>query len=171
MKIMKKLLLAVLSFLIAAPVFAQKEVNGFSEEITINGESYLVSDALACLDYRLIAKRDCFKSMIGKFPAYGVIDGSNKVIVPCECSGVMFEPKKGCILILHSNKQLLKSKFGIVDFNGKEIIPVSIDMKTSFSNPDKKVWKHYDDLPADVKEQMMEVYKQKKALFDAKMGR
>ena len=83
----------------------------------------------------------------------------------------MFKPEKGCILILHSNKQLLNTKIGVYDFNGKEIIPVSIDMKNSFTNQDKKVWKQYDNLPADVKDGVMEVYKAKKDLFNAKMGR
>lgn len=168
---MKKIVLILLTMCFSFSALAQKEINGFSETITIEDKTYYVSDAYSCLDYRLIAEADRFKSMVGKFPAYGVIDGSNKIIVPCLCSAVMFKPTKGCILVFHSNKKLLKTRIGVVDFDGKEIIPVNIDMKTSMTQPDKKVWKHYDKLPSDVKEQMMEVYKQRKALFDAKMGR
>lgn len=170
---MKKIALIMVSLFISFTGFAQTDLNGFSEQITIDGKTYYVSDTFVCLDYRLIAEPDCFKSMIGKFPAYGVIDGSNNVIIPLveECSGIMFKPQKGCILVSHSNKQLLNTKFGVYDFNGKEIIPISIDMKTSMTNPDKKVWKHYDALSTEVKEAMMDVYKQRKASFDAKMGR
>ena len=168
---MKKLLFVILSVLVASSAFGQSEVKGFSEAISIDGKTYLVSDGYQCLDYRLIAQKDYFKSMIGKFPAYGIIDGNNKIIVPCECSAITFEPSKGCILILHSNKQLLNSKYGVIDFNGSEIIPVSIDMKTSFTAQDKKVWKHFEKLPSAIKEQCIKIYKEKKAQFDAKMGR
>lgn len=125
------------------------------------------------LDYRLIAKTDCFKTIYGKFPAFGLIDGNNNIIIPFnkECSGFLFRPKQGCILVQRSNKSATKNKFGVYDFNGKEIIPISIKMKVSFTEPDKHVWKYYDELPTKVKENMIEIYKQKKAAFDAKMGR
>ncbi len=83
----------------------------------------------------------------------------------------MFKPEKGCILVFHANKSATKAKIGVYDFNGKEIIPISIKMKNSITEPDKNVWEHYDELPAEVKKEMIEIYKQKKAEFNAKMGR
>ena len=73
---------------------------------------------------------------------------------------------------MHSNKAMTKIKVGVYDFNGKEIIPVGIKANVlDLKNPYKKVWEQYDELPAEVKEEMIEIYNQKKAALDAKMGK
>lgn len=107
-------------------------------------------------------------------PAFGLIDSNNNIVIPFneKCSGITYDSQKGCILVLHSNKAVTKIKVGVYDFNGKEIIPVGIKANVlDLKNPYKKVWEQYDELPAEVKEEMIEIYNQKKVEFNTKMGR
>lgn len=173
-KFMKKLFFILTALFFSFTGFAQETIQGFSEQIIIGGQAYYVSDNYPFLDYRAIAKPDCFKTMFGKMPAFGLIDSNNNIVIPFneKCSGFTYDPQKGCILVLHSNKAVTKIKVGVYDFNGKEIIPVGIKANVlDLKNPYKKVWEQYDELPAEVKEEMIEIYKQKKAAFDAKMGK
>ncbi len=172
---MKRKIFVTVLLLFTMSAMGQARLKGFSETITLGSKIYLVADEgnneTTCLDYRLIAETNYFSTMFGKFPAFGVIDGNNQIIVPCIYAGITFETSRGCILLFHTNKQLFNGKYGMVDFDGHEILPISIPMKVfNMSEPDKKVWKHYDKLPLEVKERCVQLYNQKRSLYAYKNG-
>ncbi|MBE6182388.1 MAG: caspase family protein [Rikenellaceae bacterium] len=172
---MKRIIFSLFSLLIVFSAFGQKDnLKGFSRTIDLGSKTYWVSDGTLCLGYRLIAEKDRYSSVFGKFPAYGLIDGDDRLIIPCECAAIDVNYAKGCILVFRSpkgQKRLTSARYGLVDFNGHTVLPPSISVKAfNMQNPDKKVWKHYDKLPEDVKDRCIEVRKRKEALFAQKMG-
>lgn len=148
-----------------------KELVGFSKTITINGsKSYWVSDNYACFDYRIIAQKGYFVDkktsiMTGelietKMPAYGVIDGDNRIVVPCVYADITIDTDKGCIVLHQCNKKYSDIKYGLVDFDGNQVLPAKYS--------EKNIWQNYDKLSSDVKSKCIELYNSKSALYAAK---
>ena len=154
-------------------VVRTQKLEGFSKKITINGsKSFWVSDDYACLDYRIIAQKDYFSEkkmsiMTGeliekKMPAYGLINGDNNIVVPCVYADITIDTNRGCIVLHQCNKKHSDSKYGLVDFDGNEVLP------TKFS--EKNIWNNYNKLSSDVKSKCIELYNSKSALYAAKGG-
>ena len=148
-----------------------QKLYGFSETITINGtKTYWVSDNNACFDYRIIAQKGYFvhkktSIMTGelvetKMPAYGLIDGNNRVVVPCVYAEITIEPDKGCIVLHSCNKKYSDDKYGLVDFDGKEVLPIKYS--------EKNIWKGYDKLSSEFKNKCIELYNSKNKEYLAK---
>ncbi len=166
---MKRIIFSLFSLLISFSAFGQ---HSYSQAIEVGGKVYLVSDATFGMGYRFIQERNKYLSLFRRIPAYGLIDGDNRLIIPCECADIRLFPEKGCILVLRNPEgkgELSTARYGLVDYEGHQVLPPSI-FRGGRLNPDKKVWKHYDKLPEAVKDQCIELYKRKVALYAQKMG-
>ena len=148
---MKRVFLTLLLFLASTSIlFAQKQLQGFSNTIVIDGTEYYVSDAPTVLDYKYIAKKDVFKTILGKFPAYGVIDKDNKIIILCKYSSLLPQVDKGVFFVTESSKNMLRSSQLIVDFNGNVVadnIPIG-----HANDPWRNVCEAYEHLPTSIKD-------------------
>lgn len=163
---MKKIILSLFILLVALPAFSQKEIMGFTQNktITIDGTEYLLSDGYICLDYSYIAIKDQFKSLYGKFPAYGVVNSNNEIIIPCEYAAIQPFLDKGVFAVMRCTKAMFNPKYGMFDFEGNEVVPVKVG-QGSLTNPFSKVNKAYDKLAQSVKDQCISTFNLKSNQF------
>ena len=148
---MKRVFLTLLLFLASTSIlFAQKQLQGFSNTIVIDGTEYYVSDAPTVLDYKYIAKKYVFKTILGKFPAYGVIDKDNKIIILCKYSSLLPQVDKGVFFVTESSKTMLRSSQLIVDFNGN-VVADNIPMGLA-NDPWRNAYEAYEHLPTSTKD-------------------
>ena len=131
-------------------LFAQKQLQGYSNTIVIDGTEYYVSDTPTVLDYKYIVKKDVFKTILGKFPAFGVIDKDNKIIILCKYASLLPQVDKGVFFVTESSKNMLRSSQLIVDFNGNVVadnIPVG-----HVYDPWRNAYEAYEQLPTSIKD-------------------
>lgn len=148
---MKRVFLTLLLFLASTSIlFAQKQLQGYSNTIVIDGTEYYVSDTPTVLDYKYIVKKDVFKTILGKFPAFGVIDKDNKIIILCKYASLLPQVDKGVFFVTESSKNMLRSSQLIVDFNGNVVadnIPVG-----HVYDPWRNAYEAYEQLPTSIKD-------------------
>ncbi len=157
---MKKIGFILIMFCIALNGFAQKKVAGFLAENTIqvDGVEYLISDQPAYADYYFIAQKNYFKSMMGKFPAYGIVDGEQKIIIPCKYASLVPDIQRGCIFAMKTNKVMYGGFWGAFDFHGKEVVPCKKALSMDAGDPTKYAAKAFDKLDESVKQACLALY-------------
>ncbi len=158
---MKKLSILLVALMISVSGFAQRTVTGFLAENTvqIGGVEYLLSDNPAFADYHFIAQKNYFKTMFGKFPAYGLIDGKQNIVIPCIYAGLVPDIQRGCIFAMKSNKAMVGAQWGAFDCNGKELVPCKKSMYVkdpTFSH--KYAAEAFDELNIAIKESCLALF-------------
>ncbi len=138
--------------------------NNGNERITINGTTYNVMPFPLCPAYKMIALEKGLKMGMGvKAPCYGLIDGNNNIIIPCEYTGLIPDLERNCIVTMGFKGKGLAIKVvcGIRDFAGKEILPCTYELdQTNRLCPQKPALDAFDTLGDNIKQECLTVYNQ-----------
>ncbi len=110
---------------------ATKDKSSNTDKITINGTTYNVLPFPLCPSYKMIALEKGINMGVGvKIPCYGLADGNNNIIIPCEYISLTPDIERSCIITMKFKKKgfIPKTVCGARDFAGKEILPCTYEL-------------------------------------------